>query len=119
MGKTRSITDEFVRKKVASGKQYCLRLYKAGPNRNLPPAELEQNQAEHLRYLLQLQQEGILLINGPVINDPVLKGVSIFNTIDMEEVKRLSDEDPAVKVGRLVYELYRWFGLPGDCLPRE
>ncbi len=108
------ITDEVVQKTVATGKQYCLRLYKVGPNRDQPPAEAEKIQMEHLRYLLQLRAEGILLVNGPVIGDPELKGVSIFNTTDVEEVKRLSEGDPAVKAGRLVYEIYIWFGLPGD-----
>jgi uncharacterized protein len=111
------ITDEFVRQKVASGKQYCLRIYKSGPNRNQPPAKAEQIQMEHLRYLLQLHAEGKLLINGPIVDDPVLKGMSIFNTTDREEVKRLSEADPAVKAGRLVYEIYAWFGIPGQSLP--
>ena len=111
------ITDEFIQKRIAAGKQYCVRLYKAGPNRNQPPDEAEKIQMEHLRYLLQLRAEGKLLINGPIIDDPKLKGISIFKTTDKEEVKRLSDGDPAVKAGRLVYEVYHWFGLPGDCLP--
>ena len=110
------ITDEFIRKKVESGKHYCLRLYKAGPNRNQSTAEAEKIQMEHLRYLMQLREDGIVLINGPVINDDELKGISIFNTTDKDEVARLSDEDPAVKAGRLVYEIYDWFGLPGDSL---
>ena len=116
MERKTEITDEFIQKMIASGKQYCVRLYKAGPNRNQPPAEAEQIQMEHLRYLLQLRAEGKLLINGPIIDDPELKGISIFNTTDKEEVKRLSDGDPAVKAGRLMYEIYHWFGLPGDCL---
>lgn len=111
------ITNEFVRARVASGKQYCVRIFKPGPNRHQPPAEADQIQMEHLRYLFQLHAEGKLLINGPVVDDPVLKGISIFNTTDIEEVKRLSDADPAVKAGRLVYEIYRWFGIPGQCLP--
>ena len=111
------ITDEFIQKRIAAGKQYCVRLYKAGPNRNQPPDEAEKIQMEHLRYLFHLRAEGKLLINGPIIDDPEIKGISIFKTTDKEEVKRLSDEDPAVKAGRLVYEIYHWFGLPGDCLP--
>ncbi len=111
------ITDELIRTRVASGKQYCLRLYKVGPHRDQPEAEADQIQMEHLRYLFQLRVEGKLLINGPVIDDPELNGISIFATNDIEEVKRLSDQDPAVKAGRLVYEIYRWFGIPGECLP--
>jgi uncharacterized protein YciI len=111
------ITDEVVRETIATGRRYCVRLFKTGPVRNQPPAEAERIQVEHLRYLLQLRAEGKLLVNGPVIEDPELKGVSIFNTTDREEVRRLSDADPAVKAGRLVYEIYDWFGLPGDGLP--
>ena len=111
------ITDEFIQDRVASGRQYCARIFKAGPNRNQPPEEADQIQMEHLRYLFQLRAEGKLLINGPIVDDPVLKGISIFNTTDVEEVKKLSDEDPAVRAGRLVYEIYHWFSIPGDCLP--
>lgn len=117
MKKKAEITDEFIQKKIASGKQYCVRLYKTGPNRNQPPGEAKKIQMEHLRYLMQLRAEGKLLISGPVIEDPELKGVGIFNTADIEEVKRLSDGDPAVREGRLVYEIYHWFGQTGDCLP--
>jgi len=117
MKKKTIISDGFIQKTIASGKQYCVRLYKSGPNRNQPPSEAGKIQMEHLRYLMQLRAEGKLLISGPVIEDPELKGVGIFNTTDIEEVKRLSDGDPAVRAGRLVYEIYHWFGLPGDCLP--
>lgn len=117
MKKKSEITDEFIQKKIASGKQYCVRLYKAGPKRNQPPDEAERIQTEHQHYLMQLRMEGKLLISGPVLDDPELKGVGIFNTSDTEEVKRLSDGDPAVKAGKLVYEVYHWFGLPGDHLP--
>jgi uncharacterized protein YciI len=111
------ITDEFIQKRVAAGKQYCVRLYKVGPNRNQPPDEAEKIQMEHLRYLWQLRAEGKLLISGPIMDDSEIQGIGIFATTDKEEVKRLSDGDPAVKAGRLVYEIYHWFGLPGDCLP--
>ena len=111
------ITDEIIQKASASGRQYCLRVYKAGPNRNQPPEEADRIQMEHLRYLFQLRAEGTILINGPIIDDTELQGMAIFKSTDKEEVKRLSDGDPAVKAGRLVYQVYHWYGLPGDCLP--
>jgi uncharacterized protein len=110
------ITDEIVQNRVATGRQYSLRLYKAGPHRDQPPEEQKQIQAAHLRYLFQLKAEGKLLISGPVLDHPVFKGVSIFNTTDIEEVRRLSEGDPAVQAGRLVYEIYPWFGIPGESL---
>jgi uncharacterized protein YciI len=111
------ITDKFIAKASESGKQYCLRLYKVGPNRDQPPEEADRIQMEHLRYLFQLRAEGIIVINGPIIGDTGLSGMAIFNTTDKEEVKRLADGDPAVRAGRVVYEVYHWYGLPGDCLP--
>jgi uncharacterized protein YciI len=111
------ITDEFIHKASESGRQYCLRVYKAGPNRDQPPEEVDKIQREHLRYLFQLRAEGMILINGPVIDDDELQGIAIFNTTDKEDVRRLADGDPAVKTGRVVYEIYHWYGLPGDCLP--
>jgi uncharacterized protein YciI len=111
------ITDEFIQRRISSGRQYCVRLYKAGPNRNQPSDEAETIQMEHLRYLFQLRAEGKLLISGPVVDDPEIQGVAIFRSTNKEEVKRLCEGDPAVKAGRLVFELYHWYGLPGDCLP--
>jgi uncharacterized protein YciI len=72
---------------------------------------------EHLRYLFQLRAEGKVVINGPVIDDTGLSGMAIFDMTDKVEVARLCDGDPAVKAGRLVYEVYHWYGLPGDRLP--
>src|SRR5690242_9955172 len=117
MERNAEITDESIHATVAAGKQYSVRFFKAGPIRNQSAAEAEKIQKEHLRYLFRLKSDGMLLINGPVLNDPVLKGVSIFNTTDLATVKRLSDADPAVISGRLVYEIYHWFSTPGDCLP--
>ncbi len=112
------ITHETIREIVAQGRQYCIRIYKAGTVRNQPPAEAEQIQIEHLQYLFQLKAEGKLLINGPGIDDLEIKGMGIFNTTDKEEVQRLTDRDPEVIAGRLAYEIYLWFGMPGDCLPK-
>lgn len=110
------VNDEIVNKAIASARKYCVRLYKSGPNRNQNDKEAGRIQSEHQRYLMQLRLDGKLLIGGPVVDDSELKGVGIFNTSDKEEVKRLSDNDPAVMSGRLVYEVYHWFGLPGDGL---
>ena len=114
--KNPEITDEFIRNKISSGKNYCLRLLKAGPNRDQTAEEAGRIQMEHLRYVMKLRNEGIILLNGPVIKEHELRSIAIFNTTDKENVKRLSDEDPAVKAARLVYEIYDWFGLPGDNL---
>jgi len=111
------ITNDFVQQVITTGKQYCIFLYKSGPNRNQPPEEEEAIQGAHLRYLFTLRAEGKLAINGPVMDDSELLGVGVFNLTDKEEVKKLLAEDPAVIAGRLIYEIHQWFSIPGDSLP--
>jgi uncharacterized protein YciI len=110
------ITDDFIQGKISSGKQYCLFLYLSGPNRNQSEAESEKLQQKHLRYLFKLRDDGILILNGPVTDKSPLRGIGIFNCTDKNAAKQLLDADPAVKAGRLIYEVYSWFGLPGDSL---
>lgn len=111
------ITNNYIQDKVSSGRQYCLFLYLSGPNRNQSEAESDRIQQDHLRYLFRLREEGILVLNGPVSEESDLRGIGIFNTTNLEKAKQLLDNDPAVKAGRLIYQLYPWFGLPGDNLP--
>ncbi len=111
------ISNESIQQIIASGKQYTVFLYKAGPHRDQPAAEADQIQMEHLRYLFQLRAEGKLVINGGVMDETELKGVGVFNTTDIEEVKRLLEDDPAIKAGRVIYEIHPWFSIPGDSLP--
>jgi uncharacterized protein len=110
------ITNELILKTIEKGKQYILMLYNEGPNRNQPPEEAEKLQMEHLHYLFSLRADGKLLLNGPVTDDSALAGIGIFNLTDIKEVEKLASEDPAVKAGRLVFELHPLFGLPRDSL---
>src|SRR5919206_227732 len=55
---------------LAKGKQYTLVFLKKGPHYDiLDPKELQQNQTQHLEYLLGLRAKGILSINGPVTDE--------------------------------------------------
>jgi uncharacterized protein len=110
------ITDEFILKSIEKGKPYILMLYKDGPNRNQSPEEAKELQMAHLRYLFSLREEGKLLLNGPVTDDSPLEGIGIFSSTDLKEVEQLASGDPSVKAGRLLFELYTMFALPGDKL---
>jgi uncharacterized protein YciI len=110
------ITNEFILKSIEKGKQYVLMIYNEGPVRNQPPGEADKLQMAHLHYLFSLRAEGKLLLNGPVTDDSALSGIGIFNLTDLTEVEKLVSEDPAVKAGRLVFELHPLFALPGDSL---
>ena len=109
------ITDELIRKTLAIGKKYFMVVYKGG-HVNFSKEEGDKIQWEHLHYVFGLRAEGKLLLNGPITDSPELNAIGIFNSTDMDEVKRWMDEDPNIKSGRRSYELYPYFGIPGDTL---
>jgi uncharacterized protein YciI len=108
--------DKEIREQVSKGKAYTLVLLLKGNNRTSDKEAAEKLQMEHLRYLFKLREEGKLLLNGPLKCDNDLRGIGIFASTDLDEVRKLAEEDPAVKAGSIRIEVYPWFGLPGDCL---
>lgn len=110
------MTPEEIQAIVSKGKKYTMVHLLAGPNRSLDEAAAKQLQLEHLSYLLSLRKEGKLLINGPVLAEGELLGVSIYASADLDEVKAIAENDPAVKAGRIIIKAFPWFGIPGDQL---
>jgi hypothetical protein len=76
----------------------------------LSDSELESLQERHLSYRADLARQGLIVVNGPFDdqNDPSYRGMSIF-ACDAGEAARLSDEDPSVVAGRLVYDVMSWW----------
>ncbi len=111
-----TITDEFMRQRISQTRQYCIVILKAGPNRNMDG--VEKIIWEHGRRNFELRAEGMLSIVCPISDGSDVSGVGIFNA-PVEEVKKIMDEDPAVKAAVLVYETHPCRGFPGDSLPKE
>jgi uncharacterized protein len=80
----------------------------------LSDAELDSLQAEHLAYRAELARQGLVVVNGPFDeqSDPTYRGMSIF-ACGPAEAARLSDEDPSVIAGRLVYDVMEWWVRAG------
>jgi uncharacterized protein YciI len=76
----------------------------------MPEAELDALQARHLAYRAELRRKGVLVVNGPLgeQSDPSMRGLSIF-ACGLDEAARLSDGDPSVQAGRLVYDVMEWW----------
>lgn len=77
---------------------------------DLPKEQLDALQARHLAYRAELARRGVVVANGPfdVQSDPSYRGMSIF-ACDPAEAARLSDDDPSVIAGRLVYDVMEWW----------
>ena len=91
-------------------KIYIMAFLKAGPNRLTDSAARVQLQMAHLKNITRLVDEGKLIIAGPFMDDQPIRGIFIFNVSTIEEAKKLTETDPAIKAGSLIMELHPWYG---------
>lgn len=90
--------------------RYVLALLKAGPNRGQDSLEAMALQRAHLANITRMAEEGDLLLAGPFLDEGELRGIYLFDVETVEEARRLTETDPAVKAGRLEMELHPWYG---------
>lgn len=91
-------------------------------------ATLERIQREHIAYHAALREAGRVVTNGPVSDqaDESLRGLTFYRAGSLEEARRLAEEDPSVRAGRLAVDVMRWYcpagtmvqsgRAPGDAL---
>jgi len=89
---------------------------------NLSEDALDRLQVEHLRYLKERMDEGVLLANGPLRDqtEPRFRGISIY-ALPLDEALAIANRDPMVRAGWFAIEGARWtlakgsgwFGPPG------
>ena len=62
-------------------------------------------QIRHMRNLWRLRRMKKALWAGPVTDGGPLRGIVVFKAASEDEVRTLVETDPAVKAGRLSYEI--------------
>lgn len=106
--------DSLLAKKLGSDdygmKAYVMAFLKAGPNRDLDSAATAKLQEAHLKNIFRMADEGKLIVAGPFMDDTDIRGIYIFDVPTVEEAKKLTETDPAIKAGSLVMELHPWYG---------
>ena len=91
-------------------KQYVMAFLKKGSNRSQDSVHRAEIQNAHLKNITRLAEEGKLIVAGPFLDDTDIRGIFIFNVESVEEAKKLTESDPAVKAGVLTMELHPWYG---------
>ena len=110
------ISDDYMRANLSKTKPYTVMILRATEKRRQPEAEAII--WEHGRRNFKLRSEGIMNIICPVTDKSGIAGFGIFNA-DPEQVKKIYDDDPAVKAGVLTYELHPVISFPGDSLGND
>jgi uncharacterized protein YciI len=96
-------------------KQYFMVFLTVGPNRTQDSATAAKIQEGHLANITRLFNEKKMILAGPFLDKGIYKGIFIFDVATETEVKQLLQTDPAVKAGRLGYEIHPWYG-PGNIV---
>lgn len=100
---------------MANLRPYLLLLLRKGPNYSDPDAG-RIIQSEHLPYLFELREKGIVLLSMPVLEDAEVTAIAIYNMTDKDSALHYIEGDPAVRKGIFRYELLSSIGMPGDVL---
>lgn len=92
---------------------FSLALLRRGPGyaSNLTP-KVRKVLAAHAKYAAKLRREGALLLAGSIEGLGEARGVLVFAT-DSTATSRLLAADPAVKAGRFVPEIWKWWAARG------
>lgn len=91
-------------------KEYVMAFLKKGPNRSQDSTQRAEIQKAHLKNIMRLAVEGKLIVAGPFLDDKDIRGIFIFDVESIDEAKKLTESDPAVKAGVLKMELHPWYG---------
>jgi uncharacterized protein YciI len=101
---------------IRLAQHYTLVFLRKGPASREDEALNERMQLEHLQYLTKLQFLGKLVLNGPIMTEHDLLGVSVY-AAGFEEARALAEADPKVKAGYLTVEAVPWMAAPGRPHP--
>ncbi len=93
---------------------YIVGFLKKGPKWTAETTpETEKIQEGHMANIHKMADAGKLTVAGPFTDDADLRGMFIFHNTTIEEARTLVAADPAVKAGRLIFELHPWFAAAG------
>lgn len=96
----------------ARARRYTLVFLRRAPNP--PPEEAPDDlQMAHMQHLGRLQAAGKLVLNGPILAEHDLRGVSVYAT-DLAEAQALAEADPKVRAGYLFVEALPWVAVPSE-----
>ncbi len=97
--------------KELSARMLQKRLYVVLTTPLKPMSELVPVLPEHLNYMIDLEQRGILFASGPFIKGPQVAegaGMTILRASSLEEARAIAERDPFNVSGLRTFEIREW-----------
>jgi uncharacterized protein YciI len=106
---TDSINTKKTKETAFQMKQYWFIMLTKGPNRNQDSLTSAAIQKGHMENIGKLHSAGKLMVAGPFGDDGNWRGIFILDCKNQKEAEELLQTDPAIKAGRLAYEIHPWW----------
>lgn len=90
-------------------KQYWFVMLTRGKNRTHDSTTAAEIQKGHMANITRLHAMGKIMVAGPFGDNGDWRGIFIMDCKDQKEAEELLQTDPAVKAGRLGYEIHPWW----------
>ena len=81
-----------------------------------PAAKLEKLQAGHLANITKMANDGILASAGPFLTEESRRGIFIFFSKDINQIRRAVAKDPLIQAKRLDLKIMPWWTGKGTIV---
>ncbi len=82
-----------------------------------PTAKLEEMQAGHIANIEKMARDGILSAAGPLGSNEKRRGIFVFYSKDLNQIKKAVSVDPLIRAKRLELKLIPWWTGKGTVVP--
>jgi len=94
-------------------RQFVFGFMNVGPKAVATPEVNATLMDDHLANLWSMRQAGTLVVAGPTTGSEIHAGVVVMAMDSVDKARALLEQDPTVKAGRHVLELYPWYAADG------
>jgi len=94
-------------------RQFVFGFFNVGPKPIGTPEANATIMDDHLANLWSMRQAGTMVAGGPAVGSETRAGVIVLAVDSVEKARALLAQDPTVKAGRTVVELYSWYAADG------
>ena len=107
------LNSDEIKRMVGMAQNYALVILRKGLASREDVLRNDRLQLAHLQHLAKLQLSGKLVLNGPILEEHDILGISLYAS-SVQESRELAEADPKVKEGYLIVEVIPWMAVASE-----